>query len=197
MTSITSTALPPNPPCSSANGTPSNPISANAPHTFSLHPLSESTILARASSAYSFARYRLRLSASSCCSSLRSKFIPMLLARAEFRHRDVGGAGGGGGGGGGGPGSRSPPRPRRSPAPRGGPYARHRWGGAAGGGRAGPGGSRVPRPLPGPDRRPPAGVGAACPGGGQGRGRGPRPPPAPPRPPPAPPDIATTATARA
>src|SRR6185436_9517740 len=87
MTSITSTALPPNPPCSSANGTPSNPISANAPHTFSLHPLSESTILARASSAYSFARYRLRLSASSCCSSLRSKFIPMLLARAEFRHR--------------------------------------------------------------------------------------------------------------
>ncbi len=75
MTSITSTAVPPKPPCSSAKGTPSSPISAKAAHTFSLQPVGESTILARVSIEYSLTRYRLRLSARSCCSSVRSKFI--------------------------------------------------------------------------------------------------------------------------
>src|SRR5260370_22658282 len=79
ITSITSTAVPPNPPCSSANGTPSNPISANAAHTVSLHPLAESTIFARLSIEYSFAKYRFSESARSCCSSVKSKFIEQLL----------------------------------------------------------------------------------------------------------------------
>src|SRR5260370_16935787 len=48
-------------------------------HTSSLHPLAESTIFARLSIEYSFAKYRLRLSASSCCSSVKSKFIEQLL----------------------------------------------------------------------------------------------------------------------
>ena len=56
MTSITSTAVPPKPPCSSANGTPSSPISAKAAHTVSLQPVEEATILARASIEYSLAR---------------------------------------------------------------------------------------------------------------------------------------------
>jgi hypothetical protein len=65
----------------------------------SLHPLAESTILARASSEYSFARYRRSESAKSCCSSLKSKFIDALLARVDRRciDREAGGAEGGGG----------------------------------------------------------------------------------------------------
>src|SRR6267378_3142006 len=76
ITSMTSTAVPPKPPYSSGKGTPRSPISANAAHTVSLQPVGEATILARASIEYSLFRYRLRLSARSCCSSLRSKFMP-------------------------------------------------------------------------------------------------------------------------
>src|SRR5882762_5345552 len=75
ITSMTSTAVPPKPPCSSGKGTPRSPISANAAHTVSLQPVGEATIFARASIEYSLFRYRLRLSARSCCSSLRSKFM--------------------------------------------------------------------------------------------------------------------------
>ena len=49
MTSITSTALPPKPPCSSGKGRPRRPISASELQTFSLQPAGEATILARAS----------------------------------------------------------------------------------------------------------------------------------------------------
>src|ERR1700675_3067838 len=77
ITSMTSTAVPPKPPCSSAKGTPSSPISAKAAHTVSLQPVGEVTILARASIEYSLVRYFLRLSARSCCSSLRSKFMTL------------------------------------------------------------------------------------------------------------------------
>src|SRR5260370_26959104 len=100
MTSITSTALPPKPPCSSANGTTSSPISANAAHTVSLHPLVESTIFARLSIEYSFARYRFSESARSCCSSVKSKFIEQLLDK-RGRHAAPGRPAGPGGGPGG------------------------------------------------------------------------------------------------
>src|SRR5260370_32150056 len=69
-------------------------------HTSSLHPLAESTIFARLSIEYSFAKYRLRLSASSCCSSVKSKFIEQLL-NERGRHaapRRPAGPGGGPGG---------------------------------------------------------------------------------------------------
>ena len=49
MTSITSTVLPPKPPCASANGRPSRPISAMAAHTSVLKPPGEAMILARVS----------------------------------------------------------------------------------------------------------------------------------------------------
>ncbi len=49
MTSITSTAVPPKPPCSSGKGRPSRPISARAAQTFSLQPAGEATILVRVS----------------------------------------------------------------------------------------------------------------------------------------------------
>ena len=49
MTTITSTAEPPKPSCSAANGRPMRPISASLPHASSLHPLGDATILLRAS----------------------------------------------------------------------------------------------------------------------------------------------------
>src|SRR5260370_7538392 len=86
ITSMTSTAVPPKPPCSSGKGTPRSPISANAAHTLSLQPVGEATILARASIEYSLFRYRLRLSPRSCCSSLGSKFMPSQAHRPLAHH---------------------------------------------------------------------------------------------------------------
>ena len=49
ITSIMSTAPPPKPPCSSAKGIPSRPISAKAAHVFSLYPMVDATTRVRAS----------------------------------------------------------------------------------------------------------------------------------------------------
>src|SRR5262245_50935991 len=75
ITTIRSTPDPPNPPCASANGTPSNPISANLLQTLSPHPFGEATIPFRSSNEYSLATNRAIASRRSCCSSVREKSI--------------------------------------------------------------------------------------------------------------------------